>query len=386
MYTFVNDLPISKGACEGSMLNSLLSLRLGMLSSLQEGKPVAEQVFNKFLHSEHYTRMRSTCQICLECFLHLYCALHGPLVRVILYYVACMSVLFVFLDGVGLAPAGPDNPLTDAPMPTMRALLGEPLTAEQAQQRADLLFVPIDATLGMPGLPQSGTGQTALFAGFNAAAMHGRHQPAFPPVALRPLLKERSVLRRVVDQGGAATFANPFAPSYWQAVAARRVRRSASVIATEGAGLRFRDEDDLRAGRAVAWDITGAAMRGRGSSVPLITPEEAGANLARLAYDHELVLWESFLPDLAGHGRLPLGVTGAMERVDGMLTGLLATKRPQDTLVISSDHGNIESIAAPAHTRNPVLLLVVGPGASAFGDVKDITGVADGIMHVLAAS
>lgn len=297
-----------------------------------------------------------------------------------------MSIIFLFLDGVGLAPAGPDNPLTHATMPTIHSLLGGPLTIEQTQQRDHLLLVPIDATLGVPGLPQSGTGQTALFAGFNAAVMHGRHQPAFPPVALRPLLMERSVLRRVVDQGGAATFANPFAPSYWQAVATRRVRRSASVIATQGAGLRFRTVDDLREGRAVAWDITGKAMRGHDSTVPLIEPQEAGANLARLAHDHDLVLWESFLTDLAGHGRLPLSVADAMKDVDGVLAGLLAARRPQDTLVISSDHGNIESIAAPAHTRNPVLLLVVGPGAPAFACVKDIAGVADGIMRVLAAS
>jgi 2,3-bisphosphoglycerate-independent phosphoglycerate mutase len=297
-----------------------------------------------------------------------------------------MSVLFLFLDGVGLAPAGADNPLTDAPMPTVRDLLGGPLTLEQAQQRADLLLAPIDATLGVPGLPQSGTGQTALFGGFNAAAMHGRHQPAFPPVALRPLLMEQSVLRRVVNGGGMATFANPFAPSYWQAVAARRVRRSASVIATEGAGLRFRDEADLRAGHAVAWDITGEAMRMRGMAVPPVAPHAAGANLARLAVAHDLVLWESFLPDLAGHGRLPLGVSNAMARMDSMLAGLLAARRSQDTLVISSDHGNIESASAPAHTRNPVLLLVVGPGAAAFAHVQDIVGVADGIMTVLTAS
>ena len=295
-----------------------------------------------------------------------------------------MSIIFAFLDGVGLATAGSDNPLTHAPMPTMRALLHGPLTSEQTQRRADLLLAPIDATLGLPGLPQSGTGQTALFAGFNAAAMHGRHQPAFPPVALRRRLVEQSVLRRVVDGGGTATFANPFAPSYWEAVAARRVRRSASVIATEGAGLRFRNEDDLRAGRAVAWDITGAAMRGRGSETPLVAPFAAGNHLARLAYDHDLVLWESFLPDLAGHGRLPFGVADAMERVDAMLAGLLATKRPEDTLVISSDHGNVESVGAPAHTRNPVLLLVVGPGAAAFANAKDITDVAGGIMRVLA--
>lgn len=331
--------------------------------------------------------MLNTCQICLEPPRTLYFAQHMTYHNAFTFsQLILMSVLFLFLDGVGLAPAGADNPLTEAPMPALRDLVGGPLTTEQAQQRADLLLAPIDATLGVPGLPQSGTGQTALFAGFNAAAMHGRHQPAFPPVALRPLLMERSVLRRVVDQGGAATFANPFAPSYWQAVATRRVRRSASVIATEGAGLRFRDEDDLRAGHAVAWDITGAAMRGRGSTVPLIEPQAAGANLARLAHDHDLVLWESFLTDLAGHGRLPVSVADAIGRVDSMLAGLFAARRPQDTLVISSDHGNIESVAAPAHTRNPVLLLVVGPGAPVFTHVKDIAGVADGIMHVLAES
>ena len=45
----------------------------------------------------------------------------------------------------------------------------------------------LDATLGVPGLPQSGTGHVALLAGVNAPALHGRHQPHFPPVALRPL-------------------------------------------------------------------------------------------------------------------------------------------------------------------------------------------------------
>jgi len=51
----------------------------------------------------------------------------------------------------------------------------------------------------------------------------------------------------------------------------------------------------------------------------------------------------------------------------------------QDTLLISSDHGNVESIAAPAHTRNPVPLLVVGPGVAAFANVESIVGVADAI-------
>ena len=44
-----------------------------------------------------------------------------------------MSLLFVFLDGVGLAPASPDNPLASAPTPALRGLLGGPLTIEQVR-------------------------------------------------------------------------------------------------------------------------------------------------------------------------------------------------------------------------------------------------------------
>jgi hypothetical protein len=356
-----------------------------------------------------------------------------------------MGLIFVFIDGVGLAPAGPDNPLADADTPVLRRLLGGPLTIEQVRlsRMGDggwriedgrhppssildpPLFKAIDATLGVDGLPQSGTGHTALLAGVNAAALHGRHQPHFPPVALRGLLAERSIFRRVVDRGGRATFANAFGPGYWQAVESRRIRKSASVIAAEGAGLRFRDGDDLRAGQAVSWDVTNAAMRLRepGAHTPLVAPETAGANLARLAHDHDLVFYESFLPDLAGHGRLvidrrpstaaqqdkqtsrqgdkeiasretgtlspglfvspsPLAaqIHTVMALLDGLLGGVLREMRPADTLLMTSDHGNVESIAAPAHTRNPVPLLAIGAAAAAFAGVENIAEIADVIM------
>jgi hypothetical protein len=185
------------------------------------------------------------------------------------------------------------------------------------------------------------------------------------------------------------------------------------VIAAEGAGLRLRDLDDLRAGRAMAWDVTGAALRERepGAGLPLFTPEEAGANLARLADDHNLVLYESFLPDMAGHGRLinderprtkdqgaeteahssvvvrqssiQAQIIAAMELLDMLIGGVLSARRPQDTLLLSSDHGNVESLAAPAHTTNPVPLLAVGPAAPAFQDVESIVGVVEAIMLAL---
>jgi phosphopentomutase len=49
---------------------------------------------------------------------------------------------------------------------------------------------------------------------------------------------------------------------------------------------------------------------------------------------------------------------------------------------MTSDHGNVESLAAPAHTRNPVPLLAVGPAAPAFEAVASIMELADVIERV----
>lgn len=325
----------------------------------------------------------------------------APCIR--LLYTACadvllprksvVSVLFLFVDGVGLAPAGRDNPLSDAPTSAINTLLRGPLTMEQAGAFSRGVLRPLDATMGVAGLPQSGTGQTALLTGINAAALHGRHQPYFPPVALRSMLAERSLFRRLTEAGRRVAFANAFGARYWEALAARRLRRSASIIAAEGAGVRFRNDHDLRAGSALTWDITGETIRARGGDAPVIAARTAGIRLARLAARYDLVFFETFLTDLAGHGRLahlaapdrPLlsiaeQVHMAMERVDEMITGALDAMRPGDTFVLTSDHGNIESLSSSAHTRNPVPLLVVGPAAFHFAHLVSIVQVADAVV------
>lgn len=304
-----------------------------------------------------------------------------------------MSVLFLFVDGVGLAPAGRDNPLSDAPTPAIHTLLNGALTIEHVCVSATTVLLPLDATMGIEGLPQSGTGQTALLAGINAAALHGRHQPHFPPVALRPLLAERSIFRRLVRAGRRVAFANAFGIRYWEALSMRRLRRSASVIAAEGAGVRFRDDNDLRAGSALSWDITGETIRAGNGDMPVIAARAAGARLARLATCYDLVFFETFLTDLAGHGRLAHlaepnfpspsiaeQVHMAMERVDGLLAGVLDAMRSGDTLILASDHGNIESLSSPAHTRNPIPLLAIGPAASHVAHLASIVQVADAVV------
>ena len=53
------------------------------------------------------------------------------------------------------------------------------------------------------------------------------------------------------------------------------------------------------------------------------------------------------------------------------------------TVVVSSDHGNIEDLTQSIHTLNPAPLLVVGPGASAFRQARALTDVAERILRVV---
>jgi hypothetical protein len=227
----------------------------------------------------------------------------------------------------------------------------------------------------------------ALLAGVNAPALHGRHQPNFPPVALRPLLAERSLFRRALAAGHRVAFANLFPPAYFEALARRRIRTSASVLAAQGAGLPLRGLAELRAGLALSWDITGQALHDRGEALdhPPITPAQAGARLAALARAHDLVFFECFLTDLAGHGRLGAhGPADAIARVDGLIGGLIAAMAPSDTLLLTSDHGNLEDSSTTIHSEAPVPLLAAGPAAPAFAAVERIDQLADAVLAALA--
>jgi len=140
---------------------------------------------------------------------------------------------------------------------------------------------------------------------------------------------------------------------------------------------------DLLEGRAVLWDITHeVAASYLGYDLPVVSPEEAGERLARLAARYDLVLYESFLPDLAGHKRI--GAEWVLPRLDGFLGSILAHRPPDVTLVVCSDHGNLEDATTKAHTTNPVPLLAVGPASEAFRGARAITDVSPAILSSLA--
>jgi len=294
-------------------------------------------------------------------------------------------ICFVFLDGVGLAPPGIHNPLSQADMPCLRKLLGRPLVTGPVVDRPGLLFRPLDARLGVDGLPQSATGQTALLTGVNAVAQVGRHLSAYPPPSLQEILASHSILKQVADAGLSATFANAYTSTYWQHVQERRLRHSVTTWANLAAKLPFRDLGDLARGEAVYWDITHRFMREHLGlkQLPLIEPQEAGRRLAILTTYYHFVLFESFLPDLLGHRRLDKSPETILRILDGFFWGLLTYLPENATVVISSDHGNVEDDSVRTHTANPVPLIVVGPGSQAFRKATAITDVTPAILDWL---
>ncbi|MCL6451083.1 MAG: hypothetical protein K6T75_07325 [Acetobacteraceae bacterium] len=297
------------------------------------------------------------------------------------------SVLLVMLDGVGLGSPDPRrNPFVGARLPTLTGLLGGalPLLGCGVLRGPQAVLVPTDACLGMPGLPQSATGQTALLTGENAARLAGGPVSAYPTRPLAELLCRQGLFRQVNSAGGRSTFLNAFRPESLEGIAEGTYRATATTVAALGAGVRLRTFKELEQGRAVTHDVTGAHVRRLGLEVEEVAPEEAGRRAARVAAEHNFTLFEHFLTDLFGHAGDLEGGRALLEVIDGFLAGALEVALSRGvTVVVASDHGNLEDASVSTHTVNPVPTLAVGPGWEAFSGVGSLTDIAPAVMEVL---
>ena len=302
-------------------------------------------------------------------------------------------VLLIFLDGVGLGDDDPaTNPFAAAHTPTLDALAGgQPwLRTTPRLDSGRALFIPTDPRLSVPGRPQSATGQAAILTGRNVPREIGEHYGPRPNAAVRAILDEDNLFKRLVALGYRAAAVDAYPPRFFAAI--RRGKRLPSSMqhAVLSAGLRLFDENDVYAGTGMSVDWTGEGWREHlgYSDTPIYGQYEAGVRLAQIAQQRDFTLFSHWITDEIGHrGPLERGVA-LLELFDRVMAGLLDTwDDRQGLVIITSDHGNMEDLSTRHHTTNDVPTVAIGAERHRFADgLHDLTGIAPGILRVLGGA
>jgi 2,3-bisphosphoglycerate-independent phosphoglycerate mutase len=298
-------------------------------------------------------------------------------------------IALFFIDGFGWGGDDPDvNPQHSyggdlLRLPTLRGDGPQPIARGG-------WAVPVDAVLGVEGVPQSATGQTTLLSGVSAQGVLGKHLTGFPNEALREVLREHSLLRQVTQAGLQARFLNVFRPRFWELSPERQWTLSATTVANLAADLPFFGHDDLHAQTAIYQDFTNEDLIARGFDVPAFTPAQAGRILGQAVRRRDFTLYEYFLSDKAGHTGEHAVAAAELVKLDAFLGAALDELRDdlqRDTLLlICSDHGNLEDMSTRRHTTNPVPLMAWGRGAEGFvAPVRRLDQVTPAIVERLRA-
>lgn len=295
-----------------------------------------------------------------------------------------MAVIFIFIDGVGIGNEGKENPFLIDSYESFQILSGENFFKNAKGVRSsNQLYKAIDANLDVEGLPQSGTGQTTLFSGENASKVIGKHFGPFPHSGIKHLLKEQSVFQSVKEAGKKPYFMNAYPPIFFEH-ANRRNRWSCTTLMTKSAEMHLNSTDDILEEKALTAEIVQNAWREKlDINIPKITATDAAKRLLNVVPNHDLVLYEYYLTDKAGHNQSFEDAERVLQPLDEFLFHIIKHKRSGDVLVITSDHGNLEDLSVKTHTRNEVPLFVMGEGIEHFNDVESLVGVKDGILKIL---
>ena len=259
-----------------------------------------------------------------------------------------MKVIYLFIDGVGLSAPAADNPVNPEVCPTLWALI---------ERHAK----PIDANLGVDGLPQSATGQATMFTGVNCPAAMGKHCEGFPGPALRKIIEENNLFLELKRRGKQVRFADAYLVDSADELALRRFKSVTTVMALTTPET-IATADDLMEDRALMQDLTRETIQDRYPDIPVIPPQRAAEHLFALAREYDFTLYEFFQTDVAGHSMDYARACAVLRVYDRFLAVLVRFAEAAGiTLVMTADHGNVEAVSQRGHTRNPVPFIVFGP-------------------------
>ena len=269
-------------------------------------------------------------------------------VLIIWYNYNALKVIYLFVDGLGLREPAADNPVNPEVCPTLWRLI------ERHSK-------PIDACLGIDGPPQSATGKATMLTGVNCPSAMGRHCEGFPGPALRKIVEADNIFLQLKNSGKKIRFADAYLIDSIDEHVARRFKSVTTVMALT-VPESVATADDLLSDKALMQDLTRETIQDRYPNIPIIPPQRAAEHLFYIALENDFTLYEFFQSDVAGHSMDYTRACAVLRVYDRFLAALTRFAEAAGiTIVLTSDHGNIESMSERGHTMNPVPFIVVGP-------------------------
>ncbi len=289
-----------------------------------------------------------------------------------------MAIFYIFIDGIGI---GKKEPETNPFARFGKSLLRSACCQEEDAFPEGLYRIPTDASLGVLGLPQSATGQTALWTGCNGPQIQGHHLTGRPGPTLARVIHSHSILKVFEEHGCKGDFLNAYSEEFLEKMALNPRLASASTHVQLATGRPPHTFHDLKEGNAIFMDIThevlGQIFPGRAEQFPVIPAKQRGNDLVHMSQKNDISLFEFFLTDKAGHDQDWAMARWCIRTLEEFLDGILEAMNPRkDLLIVTSDHGNLEELNHHSHTLNPVPTLVYGMNAELFRDtVRDLTDI-----------
>jgi len=295
--------------------------------------------------------------------------------------------LFLFLDGVGIGDENPEvNPFFSADLKNFKEIFGGIPSRENLFIEKDSAFIqPCDALLGVEGLPQSGTGQVTLFTGVNAAKILGEHFGPYPHSQIRPVLEGKNIFKVLKSLGADVHFANTFPRQFFEYVKSGERKLSATTLSCMMSDVPLCTADSIRTGAGISADITAERWHTElgYSDIEPVRAFNSGKILRKIAENRDFTMFEFFLLDYTGHEQNKMWAEKILQTFDEFLSGIVDGGTENLTILISSDHGNVEDLSVKTHTLNPSLTAVVGEHSKFFkGKLKSLEDVTPAIVEL----
>jgi len=258
------------------------------------------------------------------------------------------KLIIIFVDGVGIGELNPSyNPCCFSETGIFNC--------KDSNLPNGGIRYPLDAQLGIPGFPQSATGQTTIYTGTNAAALISKHLYGFPNAALRVVLQEKSLFVNLTRLGLKCKFINAFRPVFFTSPEIfKNKHMSATTEMNKYAGLPFADISQIGNHTALYHDYDNNELVAKGFDLPTFTANEAAEILIHESRFYDVILYEYFMTDFAGHDRDMRQAITEIHKVENLI---LATVNKNNlihtSILVVSDHGNIEDLRTKSHTINP---------------------------------